>query len=198
MMPFRATIRKNIEKVMNFPIDMIAPSHGPVYDKPSFIIDAYKDWASEEPKNEAVIPFISMHGSTRAMVEHLVAGLSKRGISVMQFDLSVTDIGKVAISLVDAATIVIGTPTVHVGPHPVVSYAAHLVNALRPKLKFASVIGSYGWSSKAIEHIAALIPNLKVEIIPPVLCKGLPRENDYKSLDTLADAISQRHKVLFS
>jgi len=156
-----------------------------------------KDWASEEPKNEAVIPFISMHGSTRAMVEHLVAGLSKRGISVMQFDLSVTDIGKVAISLVDAATIVIGTPTVHVGPHPVVSYAAHLVNALRPKLKFASVIGSYGWSSKAIEHIAALIPNLKVEIIPPVLCKGLPRENDYKSLDTLADAISQRHKYYF-
>ena len=196
MMPFRATFRKNIEKVMTFPIDVIAPSHGPVYDKPSFIIDAFKDWASEEPKNETVIPFISMHGSTRAMVEHLVTGLSKRGISVMQFDLSVTDIGKVAISLVDAATIVIGTPTVHVGPHPVVSYAAHLVNALRPKLRFASVIGSYGWSSKAIEHIAALIPNLKVEIIPPVLCKGLPRENDYASLDALADAIAKRHKAL--
>jgi flavorubredoxin len=198
MMPFRLTVRKNIEKVMTVPLDLIAPSHGPVYDKPAFIIDAYEDWTSEQPKNEAVIPFISMHGSTRAMVEYLVSGLSRRGISVMQFDLSVTDIGKVAISLVDAATIVIGTPTVHMGPHPVVSYAAHLVNALRPKLKFASIIGSYGWSSKAIEHVAALIPNLKVEIIPPVLCKGLPREIDYKSLDLLADAISQRHKVLFS
>jgi Uncharacterized flavoproteins len=193
MMPFRATIRKNIEKVMTCPIDLIAPSHGPVYDKPSFIIDAYRDWTSEEPKNEAVVPYISMHGSTRAMVEHLVSGLSQRGVSVMQFDLSVTDIGKVAISLVDAATIVIGTPTVHVGPHPVVSYAAHLVNALRPKLKFASIIGSYGWSSKAVEQVAALIPNLKVEVLPPVLCKGLPRENDFKSLDVLADAIAQRH-----
>ncbi len=194
MMPFRATIRKNIEKVEAQTMEIIAPSHGPVYDKPSFIINAYKDWTSDSPKNIVVIPYISMHGSTRAMVEHLVNALVVRGISVVQFDLSVTDIGKVAIALVDAATVVIGTPTVHVGPHPVVSYAAHLVNALRPKLRFASVIGSYGWSSKAIEQVAALIPNLKVEVLTPVLCKGMPREGDFKALDTLADIIAKRHE----
>jgi flavorubredoxin len=198
MMPFRVTIRKNIEKVQAHPIDLIAPSHGPVYGTPSFIIDAYKDWISEEPKNNVVIPYISMHGSTRAMVEHLVNALVVRGITVEQFDLSVTDIGKVAIALVDAATIVVGTPTVHVGPHPVVSYAAHLVNALRPKLKFASVIGSYGWSSKAIEQVAALIPNLKVEVLGPVLCKGMPRQADYAALDVLANTIAQRHEKMIA
>jgi len=196
MMPFRVTIRKNIEKVENLGIDLIAPSHGPVYGDPSFIINAYKDWISEMPKNNVVIPYISMHGSTRLMVEHLVNALVVRGINVEQFDLSVTDIGKVAIALVDAATLVIGTPTVHVGPHPLVSYAAHLVNALRPKLKFASVIGSYGWSSKAIEHITALIPNLKAEVLGPVLTKGMPRAEDYKALDSLADTITQRHAEL--
>ena len=35
-----------------------------------------------------------------------------------QFDLTDSDIGKLAMSLVDAATIVIGTPTVLAGPHP--------------------------------------------------------------------------------
>jgi flavorubredoxin len=184
--------------VQAHPIDLIAPSHGPVYGTPSFIIDAYKDWISEEPKNNVVIPYISMHGSTRAMVEHLVNALVVRGITVEQFDLSVTDIGKVAIALVDAATIVVGTPTVHVGPHPVVSYAAHLVNALRPKLKFASVIGSYGWSSKAIEQVAALIPNLKVEVLGPVLCKGMPRQADYAALDVLANTIAQRHEKMIA
>ncbi len=198
MMPFRTTVRKNIEKVEAYKMEIIAPSHGPMYDRPSFIIDAYKDWTSEKPKNHVVIPYISMHGSTRAMVEHLVNALVVRGITVEQFDLSVTDIGKVAIALVDAATIVVGTPTVHIGPHPVVSYAAHLVNALRPKLRFASVIGSYGWSSKAIEHVAALIPNLKAEVLTPVLCKGLPREADLKALDTLADTIAKRHKDILT
>jgi flavorubredoxin len=196
MMPFRTPIRKNLEKVGSRPIDVIAPSHGPVYDEPSFIVDAYKDWTSENVKNEVVLPYISMHGSTEAMVQHLTSALAERGVKVHLFDLAVTDIGKLAIALVDAATLVVGTPTVHVGPHPAVFYAAHLANALRPKLKYASVVGSYGWSSKAVEQIASLIPNLKVELLAPVLCKGYPRQNDFDALDALASAIAQRHETL--
>jgi flavorubredoxin len=194
MMPFRSVIKKNIEKIETYPIAMIAPSHGPIYNKPALILDAYKEWISETPKNQVVIPYISMHGSTRKMVDHLVAALTERGVCVHQFELTGIDIGKLAIALVDAATIVIGTPTVHVGPHPMVYYATHLANALRPKLKFASVIGSYGWSSKAVEKIAEMIPNLKVEVIDPVLCKGYPRDKDFNALDALADAIAARHK----
>jgi len=194
MMPFRNIIKKNIEKISEYEIDMIAPSHGPIYDKPEFIINAYKDWISDTPKNIVVLPYISMHGSTEKMVQYLVAGLTKRGVKVHLFDLAVTDIGKLAITLVDAATIVIGTPTVHVGPHPIVIYATKLTNAIRPKAKFASVIASYGWGSKAIEQIAEMIPNLKVEIIEPVLVKGYPREEDFKALDNLADKIAAKHK----
>jgi len=193
MMPFRKIIQKNLEKIGGRAIDFIAPSHGPIYDRPAFIMDAYRDWVSEESKNVVVLPYISMHGSTEKMVEYLVSALAERGVTVHQFNLAVTDIGKLAITLVDAATIVIGTPTVHVGPHPNVFYAAYLANALRPKLKFASIIGSYGWSSKAIEQIAGLIRNLKVEILDPVLCKGFPRETDFRALDNLAATIAEKH-----
>jgi len=194
MMPFRKIVQKNLDKVEGHAIDLIAPSHGPVYDRPAFILDAYRDWVSEEPKNVAVVPYISMHGSTRRMVEYLVSTLAERGVTVHQFDLAVTDIGKLAIALVDAATIVIGTPTVHVGPHPNVAYAAYLANALRPKARFASVVGSYGWSSKAVEQIAGLIPNLKVEILPPVLCEGFPSDKDFAALDDLAATIAEKHR----
>jgi len=193
MMPFRKIIRKNLEKVGGREIELIAPSHGPIYDRPAFILDAYQDWVSEEPKNVVVLPYISMHGSTEKMVEYLVSALAERGVTVYQFNLAVTDIGKLAITLVDAATIVIGTPTVHVGPHPNVVYAAYLANALRPKLRFASIIGSYGWNSKTVEQIAVLIPNLKVEILDPVLCKGFPREDDFRALDDLAATIAAKH-----
>jgi flavorubredoxin len=196
MMPFRAMVKKNIETVTKSPIDIIAPSHGPLYKNPEFIIDAYKDWISDTPKNLVVIPYISMHGSTKMMVDYMVASLAEKDIEVKQFDLTVTDIGKLAISLVDAATIIVATPTVHIGPHPAVFYASHLANALRPKLRFASVIGSYGWSSKATEKIAELIPNLKVEILPGVMCKGMPREVDFEKLEVLAGAIAEKHKGL--
>lgn len=196
MMPFRPTIRGHIERLSKYDIRIIAPSHGPVYDKPAFIMDAYRDWVSEQPKNEVVLPYVSMHGSTAAMVKRLVGELADRGVTVYQFNLADTDIGKLAIALVDAATLVVGTPTVHIGPHPVVHFAAHLANCLRPKLKFASIIGSYGWSSKAIEHVAALIPNLKVEVLDTVLCKGYPRPVDFQALVKLADKIGERHRGL--
>ena len=194
MMPFRTNIQKNLEKIRDYAIDIIAPSHGPVHDKPEFILKAYHSWAFDEPKNIVILPYISMHGSTRKMVEYLVEALVQRGVTVKQFDLTVTDIGKLAMALVDAATVVIGTPTVLAGPHPNVVYAAFLANALRPKLGFVSVIGSYGWGGKAVEQLAAMLPNLKVEILEPVLCKGFPKEDDFKALDSLAATIAQKHK----
>jgi len=196
MMPFRAAIRKNLEKIKDLPIDIIAPSHGPVYNKPEFIINAYKDWISDNVKNEVVLPYVSMHGSTAKMVEHFVDVLIEKGITVKQFNLTVADIGKLAMALVDAATIVIGSPTVLTGPHPKVMYAAALVNALRPKARFVSIIGSYGWAGKSVEQITSAISNLNVELLEPVIAKGHPKEADFIALDKLADSILAKHREL--
>jgi len=196
MMPFRTNIAKNLEKIKDLDIDMIAPSHGPVYDKPGFIVNAYKGWISDQPKNEVLLPYISMHHSVAKMVEYFVDALTERGIKVRQFDLAVTDIGKLAMALVDAATIVIGSPTVLTGPHPNVAYACVLANALRPKAKFASIIGSYAWGGRMVEQIKELIPNLKVQLLEPVIAKGLPRDDDFTALDRLADEILAKHKEL--
>ena len=128
------------------------------------------------------------------MVDYLVEALTQRDVPVKQFDLTVTDIGKLAMALVDAATVVIGTPTVLTGSHPNVAYAAILANALRPNLKFVSIIGSYGWGGKTVEQLAGLITSLKVEVLEPVLCKGFPKEADFKALDKLATTIAEKHK----
>jgi flavorubredoxin len=196
MMPFRTPIRKNLKKIEDLQIDMIASSHGPIYDKPQFIFDAYNDWVSDNVKNEVVIPYVSMHDSTRRMVEYFVDALIERDITVKQFNLAATDIGQLAISLVDAATIVIGSPTVLTGAHPMAAYACILTNALRPKTRFASIIGSYGWGGKMVEQITGLLPNLKAEILEPVIAKGYPKDDDFMALDKLADRILEKHKEL--
>lgn len=196
MMPFRTVIQKNLEKIKNLQIDMIAPSHGPVYDKPKFIVDAYKDWVGDRVENEVVLAYISMHDSTRKMAEYFVEALIERGITVKQFNLTVTDIGELAMALVDAATVVLGSPTVLTGAHPKVAYAAILANALRPKTKFASIIGSFGWGGRMVEQLSGLIPNLKVELLEPVVAKGYPNDGDFASLDKLADTILAKHREL--
>ena len=194
MMPFRNVITKNIEKLKAYDIQMIAPSHGQIYDRPEWIMDAYRDWVMGAPHNLVVLPFVSMHGSTRQLVDHLVSGLVDYGVRVELFNLAVTDIGKLAMALVDAATVVVGVPTVLAGPHPLAAYATLLANALRPKAKFLSIIGSYGWGGKTVETLAGMIPNLKVEVLEPVLCKGIPSVTDFEALDKLVSTIAEKHK----
>ncbi|RLC29088.1 MAG: FprA family A-type flavoprotein [Deltaproteobacteria bacterium] len=194
LMPFRGVIKKNLEKLAPYDLEIIAPGHGQVFSNPKFILDAYRDWTLGAPRNTVVLPYVSMHKSTKLMVEHLVAALVEKGVRVELFNLAVTDIGKLAMALIDAATIVVGTPTVLAGPHPYAAYGTFLANALRPKAKFISIIGSYGWGGKTVETLAGMIPNLKVEIIEPVLCKGVPSEDTFNALDDLAVAIAQKHK----
>ena len=196
MMPFRNSVRKNLDKIKDMQIDIVAPSHGPIHNEPDFIIDAYRDWSSDDVKNEVVIPYVSMHGSTAAMVDHLVDALMERGITVKPFNLLTTDIGELAMALVDTATIVIGSPTVLAGPHPSAVYAAYLANALRPKARFATIVGSYGWGGKMADDIVGLIKNLKVELIEPVIIKGYPKEADFKMLDKMAEDIFMKHKEI--
>jgi flavorubredoxin len=194
MMPFRGSIRGHLEKIRALTIDLIAPSHGPVHKNPQLILDAYADWVSDAVKNEVVIPYVSMHGSTQKMVEHLTDALMARGVTVRPFNLTRTDIGELALSLVDAATVVIATPTVLFGPHPQIIYATYLANVLKPKMRYASVIGSYGWGGKAPETIVKMLDHVKVEVLEPVMVRGLPDEKTLQALDRLADDIARKHK----
>ncbi len=82
MMPFRTIIQKNLKKITRYKIDLIAPSHGPIHGKPDFILEAYRKWTSDETKNTVVLPYVSMHESTRQIVTHLVGALAERGVAV--------------------------------------------------------------------------------------------------------------------
>ena len=198
MMPFTGQVLKNLDKIAELSVEVIAPSHGPLHDKPQQVMEAYRGWAGGAPKNLVTIPYVTMHESTRLMVDHLISALVERGVAVERFDLTTVDLGELAMSLVDAATIVIGTPTVLTGPHPLAAHAAFLANALKPKAQWATVIGSYGWATKTVEKLVGMLPNLKVELLDPVIVKGLPRDEDYAALDALAEAIAAKHATLES
>lgn len=197
MMPFRKNIQNHLKKLQNHPIKMIAPSHGPLYDKPNFIMDAYHNWISDEVKNEVIVPYVSMHGNTEKAVHYLVEQFIERNIQVTPYNLVKTDIGELAMSLVDCATVIIASPTVLTGPHPLVVYVTYLCNVLRPKIKYAGIVGLFGWGSRIEEEISKLLKNLKVELLPTVLIKSNPNRDDYNHLKQLVNLIEEKHRNLF-
>lgn len=196
MMPFRTMCQKYTKMIKEMNVDMILPSHGPVYKNPSFILDLYEDWTSNDPKNLVVLPYVSMYNSTKEMIDKLAEDLNKEGIETFKFDIVDDDLGDLAMALVDAATIVMGTSMVLAGPHPMAVNVAYLAAVLRPKAKFASIIGSYGWGGKLFDIIVNLLAPLKLDLIEPIQIKGKPTDEDFKKVDEMAKAILEKHKSI--
>jgi len=199
MMPFRMFIQKHLATLAPLKIDLIAPGHGPVYSRPEFILDLYRRWASDQPLKEVVIPYVSMYGNTLRMVDYLTDRLMEMGLFVTPFNMIGGDTGKLANALVDASTVVFASPAVLAGPHPDIVSAAYLMNALRPKTRFVSVIGSYGWGGGIVsKKITELLTGLKTQLqfLEPVLVKGLPGEEAFKALDSLAKEIYTANQAM--
>lgn len=196
MMPFRMMCQRYTKMIKEMNVDMILPSHGPVYKNPSFILDLYTDWTCETPKNLVVMPYVSMYESTKEMVDYLCEKLEAKGVKTFKFDIVDGDLGDLAMSLVDAATIVMGTSMVLAGPHPMAVNVAYLAAVLRPKAKFASIIGSYGWGGKLFDVILNMLSPLKLDLIDPIQVKGKPTAETFLELDKMADAIVEKHKSI--
>jgi flavorubredoxin len=196
MMPFRGIIGRNLPRIEQLAPRLIAPTHGPLVTDPTAMFDTYRKWVGDRPENLAVVPYVSMHDSTRRMVMRLVDSLVRRGVRVDLVPLESLDIGRLSAALVDAATIVFGTPTVLSGAHPQAAYAAMLANALRPKARFGSIVGSYGWGGRMAEQLTQLTSGLKLEMLDPVIIRGAPAADDFLALERLADTIAGNHRVL--
>jgi flavorubredoxin len=95
---------------------------------------------------------------------------------------------------VDAATIVVGTPIMLGGAHPLTAYACSLASLLKPKALYAAFLVSYGWGEGAVSRLPQLIEGLKVEALPGVTVRGLPRQDAFNAVDALADLIAVKHR----
>lgn len=194
MMPFRPLCKKYVKMINEIKPEIICPSHGPLHNNPDFVLDLYKDWTSDESKNLVLIPYVSMYKSVEEMVFYIKEKLEEKGIETKCFDIIGADLGDIAMHLVDSATIIIGASMVLASPHPAAANVAYIANLLKPKAKFASFIGSYGWGGDLFGKLGGMLSNLKVEIIEPVLVKGKPVQKDFKELDFLVNSIVEAHK----
>ena len=95
--------------------------------------------------------------------------------------------------MVDSRTLIFAAPTVLAGVHPLGMYGAFLVKVLRPPLKYALLLSSYGWAESAIKDIKNVLSSLKgVEILGELAVKGPAYEEDLDVLDDLLNRLIEK------
>jgi len=193
-MPFRKMGQQALDKIGELDIELIAPSHGPIHRNPERILDLYRKWTAGETREKVVLVYVSMWNSTETMIKAMVDALMAEGIEVSLHNLVNADLGDVARDLVDSRGIVLGTPTVLGGMHPLAIYAAHLVKALRPPLKYGVVLSSYGWGGGAVKQAAEILEPTKIEVVGAVDVHGPPTVDVYQQIAELGKQLADKIK----
>ncbi len=192
MMPFAKNGRNAMEKIDKLPIDLIGPSHGPVHDDPRHIMGLYRNWTQGRTVRKVVVAYATMWQSTHMLVERMNQAMLEEGIEVHVYDLTTSDASSLAGDLVDAEGFVLGAPTVLGGLHPLALYAAALVKAFKPPVKFAVVLSSFGWGGGAVRQALDMLGPMKVEVLGTIDSHGKPTDVDMEKARELGKAMAQK------
>ncbi len=163
-------ILKLLEKVteLGLEIDMICPDHGIIWRKdPGKIIKAYAKWASQEPEQKAVVVYDTMWHSTETMAEEIVQGIVNEGVIARPMHIRSSHRSEIMTEVLDAAAVVVGSPTINNQLFPTVSDFLTYMKGLKPKNKIGAAFGSYGWSGESVKLINQELEAMKFDIIDP-------------------------------
>jgi len=194
MMPFAASAQKALDKVKPLNPKIVAPSHGPVYRNPQTIVEAYEKWTRGSLERKVVVVYVSMWGSTQALERVITETIATEGVEAVPYNLSIADISHVLRDLVDASAVVIGTPTVLGGAHPLAVYATELIASFGVRGKIAAVFGSFGWGGGAARRIKARLEQGGFEVVDTLEIRGPPKPEHVEKAVALGKAVANKVK----
>lgn len=154
LMPFGKMFLRTLDKVKDLDIKMLATSHGIMWRKNiEGIVQSYVSWAKAETGKKAVIAYDTMWGSTQTMAKHIAEGIASKGVEVQVYRISDSDRSVIVKEILDAAAVVIGSPTLNNGMFPNVADLVVYLEGLRPKGRMGAAFGSFGWGGGATKDL---------------------------------------------
>ncbi len=198
LMLFSPLILKLINRIseLNLSFNMICPDHGVIWrDDVAEIVELYKNWSLQEPKNKAVIVYDTMWHSTEKMAKTIGEAISNSGIEVKIMKLRSDHRSDVITEILDSGALVVGSPTINNNIFPTVADFLIYLKGLRPKNKVAAAFGSFGWSGEAVKNITELLKEMKLDVIEPGLkVQFVPDQEKIKECAAFGKKIAEKLK----
>ena len=196
VLPYSDIVLRFLDQVKKMGLSprLIAPDHGFVWRKdPAKIINLYAKWATQAPKNKAVVVYDTMWGSTEKMASYITDGLRAGGSEVKQLSMHSNHRSDVVTELLDASALIIGSPVLNSQIFPSMADMLCYLKGLRKKGLIGAAFGSYGWSGAPIDELTKTLEAMKVEVVAPAIKSPfVPDEKIKQACHDLGLLISQK------
>ena len=195
--PLSPFVRQTLMKVRDLGLKfrMIAPDHGPLWRRDEDmrgIVHGYALWAAQKKAYKAVILYDTMWGSTATMARAICEGLTDGGVTVKLMCMDGCHRSDMATELLDAAALLVGSPTLNGAMYPTIADAMAYLKGLKPQNLVAAAFGSYGWSGEVPKELHAILAKLGAEMIAkPVRVKYVPDAQALGKCRELGSAVAE-------
>ena len=159
-------VQRALAKLKGMTINMICPTHGPVWrDYMMHILDLYDRLSQFKAQKGVVIAYGSMYGNTEQMAELLARVFTLKGIPVKMHNLTKSDLSYVLSDSIKYQGIIVGSPMYSgtIFP-PVENYLNALVTREFKNRVFAT-FGSFTWSPGIKKKMDAVVEKLKITTV---------------------------------
>jgi flavorubredoxin len=195
-----AAVLKAFKKVEGVPIEIICPSHGPIWRKNvDQIIEIYHRWSSSPEKEHAIVVYSTIWKSTKQMAYAIREGISSVGVPADLYNLEDEILSRVQGAAMEAKAVVVGAMTYNIDPYyPTAAFMPYLKH-LRPTNKIGAAFGSYGWGGGATKVLTQQLTDFKFgEVLDPLDVQFRPTEEDLKRCFEYGQEIGRKVKASFS
>ncbi|MDF1526159.1 MAG: FprA family A-type flavoprotein [bacterium] len=194
--PFKEFAVKAMDKIEDLPVQIIAPSHGPVLRTDvNKYIEECRNWCAVPSKGEkprVLVFYASSYGNTRRMAESVADGCRGAGADVTLFDLEVTVGGSILDEVESADALAVGSLTINGDAvKPVWDFLSSLAT-LKLRGKAGAAFGCFGWSGEAVKFIEDRMKAIKLKVpVEGVRAKLMVTEQDLDECRALGKSLTE-------
>lgn len=146
-----------LDKLEEFPFQLLAPNHGPVgrYSSQQ-LFASYRHWGQTQKAQALSVALIyaSAYGNTATIAQALGRGMTKSGVRVEAINAEQADPADIKAAVEQSAGFLMGSPTLGGHAPTQIQTALGIVLSSASKTQPAGVFGSFGWSGEAIDLLA--------------------------------------------
>ncbi len=183
VLPYSRQVNKALDAVSSFDIEMIAPSHGIIWQKYiNEILNEYKKWAANQTEDKALIIYDTMWGSTEKMAYAIANAFENKGSYVSMLNLQQNHMSDIMTEILTARYICIGSSTLNNTMLPNVAAFLTYLKGLAPVNRVGMAFGSYGWGGQGVGLVDEILKGCKWQILDSAKVQYIPDEKTLKEI----------------
>jgi flavorubredoxin len=189
-------VQKAIQKLAPLDIEVVCPTHGPVWTEHfPRVLDLYDRLSRYEPLEKGVvIAYGSMYGNTEQTAERLARELAARGVkNIVMHNLASSNHSFVLRDIFKYSALVIGSPTYNMHLWPKVQALVDDIELRVIPQRIFGCFGGFTWAGMAVKKLTEFAAGMGWELVaPPVEVKQGYSPDKTADCAALAEAIAAK------